>query len=90
MHSFNHLVEVFLYILLLYLSGDVESYILELERSVGTFDIGGLWSSPKLRCKTWHKVFYCLCSFSRLRHTLRGLCSWSNVLNRACWVGSEE
>ena len=55
------------------MSGDLGRYILELERSVENFDIGSICSSPKLRCKTWHKVVYRLCHFSRLRRTLRGL-----------------
>ena len=46
MCSCNHLVEGCFCLLLLYLSGEVEGYILELESSVGTFDRGGLLSSP--------------------------------------------
>ena len=48
MSSCSHLVIGCVCILLLYLSGDVGSYILKLERSVRTFDIGGLQKSPKL------------------------------------------
>ena len=55
------------------MSGEVGSYILKLERSVGTFDIGGLRSSPKLQCETWREVVCHICRFSRLRRTLRGL-----------------
>ena len=55
------------------LSGDVGSYILKPERSVGIFDRDGLRNSPKLQFETWREVVFCLCRFSQLRRTLMGL-----------------
>ena len=73
MRYYNHLVGIWVCLLLLYLTGYVGSYIWGLESSVGTFDGGSLRSSLEQLYETWHKVVYRLCHFSRLRRTLRGL-----------------
>ena len=68
---FNHLVEGYIFLRLLYLWGYGGGYIWGTERIVVIFDIGSLRSSLGQRWDTCNRVLYRICHFSWLRHTCR-------------------